>query len=119
MGADLVHLEGCEVTIRGTVESIGVGHGTPNSPPNHCNGNGHPAGSTGCIEVWGQNVVIDGGTLNTNKFGQCGGREWIEVFAEQNVTIRGGSASRPTGQPPAARTRRRPGSSPSWPRTAT
>ena len=94
------------MTIRGTVESIGEGHATPNSPANHCNGNGHPADSTGCIEVWGQNVVIDGGTLSANKDvnTQCNGREWIEVFAEQNVTIRGGSSFALQASHPCANT---------------
>jgi hypothetical protein len=35
-GADLVHLEGCTVTVYGKVESTGPGHAVPNSPTNHC-----------------------------------------------------------------------------------
>src|SRR5262249_974795 len=36
-GADLVHLEGCTVTIFGIVESTASGHVNPDNPPNHCN----------------------------------------------------------------------------------
>ena len=39
-GADLVHLEGCEVEINGLVQSIAPGnggHAIPANPPNHCN----------------------------------------------------------------------------------
>src|SRR5262244_711580 len=39
-GADLVHLEGCEVVVNGLVRSTVAGnggHALPNSPANHCN----------------------------------------------------------------------------------
>ena len=35
-GADLVHLEGCDVIIDGLVQSTGPGHVVPNNPANHC-----------------------------------------------------------------------------------
>ena len=80
-GADLVHLEGCDVFVRGLVESTGKGHtvaaspaGAPNLPNvqpfNSCDGfpdglpneivhTDKPGNATGCVEVWGKNITID------------------------------------------------------------
>ena len=101
-GADLVHLEGCEVTINGLVQSIAVGnggHALPNNPANHCNLDTvtHPAVNkyTACVEVWANNITInsilpnkgqvnaDGVTDNTTN----DTRAWIDLFAKQNITI--------------------------------
>lgn len=82
-GADLVHLEGCVVTILGIVRSFGSGHAIPNSPTNHCyyqvagfpsppqfpvnpaddpqdpRLDKHP-NSTACVEIWsGTTITID------------------------------------------------------------
>ena len=71
-GADLVHLESCDVIVRGLVESTGKGHVA--DAPNSCDlvNDGlpgevlrdHPADSTGCIEVWGNLITIDSFTVN-------------------------------------------------------
>ena len=67
-GADLIHLESCDVLIRGLVESTGKGHtaDAANSCDNVDDGlpgevfrAGKPAYTTGCIEVWGKLVTID------------------------------------------------------------
>src|SRR4029077_493448 len=66
-GADLVHLEGCDVNIDGLVQSTGPGHVMPGNPPNHCNLNHPPTNptatlptgtDTGCIEVWAEELTI-------------------------------------------------------------
>src|SRR5215831_17587000 len=61
-GADLVHLQACDVIIFGLVQSTGPGHG-PLPPANLCNDPnrpGKPANSTGCVEIWsGTTVLID------------------------------------------------------------
>ena len=59
-GADLVHLEGCDVVIDGLVQSTGSGHSVPINPANHCATgvhSGKPANSTACIEIIGQNKI--------------------------------------------------------------
>ena len=93
-GGDLVHLEGCDVTITGTVRSGGAGHAVPSNPPNHCDGTfrpGKPANSTGCIEVWAHGNLLITGVLNADT-GSAGGNEgisWIDLFAKTNITING------------------------------
>src|SRR5262245_24937227 len=72
-GADLVHIEGCVVTIDGKVESTGSGHAVPFNPANSCSDKatnsprrnpitrpGKPQNSTGCVEIWsGTTILID------------------------------------------------------------
>jgi parallel beta-helix repeat protein len=95
-GADLVHLEGCEVTVRGLAESTGKGHtvdadpaAVNKAPFNSCDGyadndipganppfpgyvqnevvhSDKPARATGCIEVWGKVITIDSGKKDPN-----------------------------------------------------
>ena len=98
-GADLVHLEGCDVFINGIVRSIGVGHGEPDSPPNHCNNDtvAHPPGDasfyTACVEIWANNITIDSTNGNNGEVYadniQAPGRAWIDLFANNNVNIIG------------------------------
>jgi len=96
-GADLVHIEGCDVTIEGKVQSTGPGHQptVANSckPPDRP---GKPTSSSGCIEVWGRDIIVDAtganpGELNAD-VGQSGGssgRGWIDLFAFHDVSILG------------------------------
>ena len=101
-GADLVHLEGCEVTINGLVQSIALGnggHALPNNPPNHCNLDTltHPATNkyTACVEVWANNITINSILPNKGEVKADGvtdnsandTRAWIDLFAKQNITI--------------------------------
>lgn len=97
-GADLVHLEGgCDVVIVGLVQSTSSGgHVTPNSPPNHCDGNfrpGKPANSIACIElVSGRNLTVG------PPFGQVNadskqGQSWIDVFVRGDILIDGDFAA--------------------------
>jgi hypothetical protein len=96
-GADLVHLSGCKVLIEGILESSGEGHGTPNSPPNHCNSTfrpGKPSNSTGCIEVWGGEIAITNtaelrSDINLPGNGGTEGESWIDLFALGNISITG------------------------------
>lgn len=102
-GADLVHLEGCVVTIFGLVESTGAGHAIPNNPPNHCDNNAgagggdrpdKPANSTACVEIWsGTTVTIDSnpphkGEVNANITGPTG-TSWIDIYANGTINIIG------------------------------
>src|SRR5215475_3459654 len=111
-GADLVHLEGCDVTIYGIVQSIAVlagGHAFPVNPPNHCNLDTtahptfgpqsppatHPGRYTTCVEIWGNMITIDStGTHNgqvlangvrTDTSGPM--RSWIDLFAKSDINI--------------------------------
>ena len=96
-GADLVHLEGCDVFIDGLVQSTGPGHSVPNNPANHCASGVHsakPATSTACIEIIGQNITISNTgevNANVNSTGAGGpqGTSWIDLFAYDNITING------------------------------
>ena len=74
-GADLVHLEACDVSIRGLVESTGKAHRRAGTAPNSCDnvddglparccGPDKPANATACIEVWANNITID--SIGTN-----------------------------------------------------
>jgi hypothetical protein len=106
-GADLVHLEGCEVTILGLVESTGNGHGPPNNPANHCVLPGKSPSSTACVQIWsGGTVLIDSTPAADSMAGNAGeinadigfaggsnGRSWIEIFAAGGVTIRDGTGN--------------------------
>ena len=96
-GADLVHLEGDDVTIYGLVESTGHGHSIPNSPANHLgppNRPDKPANSTAGVEVWASHdLLIDAkdhnGQVNadTSQAGGTAGIAWIDLFAKNNITI--------------------------------
>ena len=113
-GADLVHLEGCVVTINGRVESTAPGHATPNSPANSCSDAptnsprrnpvtrpGKPQNSTGCVEIWsGSTVFID--STGTHKgevdadigfAGGSQGRGWIDILANLTIEIRDGAGN--------------------------
>jgi parallel beta-helix repeat protein len=107
-GADLVHLEGCKVSILGIVESFGKGHDKPENPANSCSDvtsnsprrnpvtrPGKPQNSTGCVEIWsGTTLIIDStdshhGEVNAD-IGFSGGpdgRGWIDLLANGNITI--------------------------------
>jgi hypothetical protein len=105
-GADLVHLQACNVIIDGLVQSTGPGHAIPTNPPNHCDNNAgaggglrpdKPANSTACVEVWaGDSLTISSvlphtGEVNAD-IGFSGGTErhsWIDLFARGNVQIVG------------------------------
>ena len=87
-GADLIHLEGCHVFIYGLVESTGVGHALPNSPPNHLNDHpNHPAQSTAGVEVWADELLlIDStgthhGQVSADLSSGEDNRSWIDLFA--------------------------------------
>ena len=95
-GADLVHLEGCDVEINGLVQSIAAGHVLP-AAGNRCNDDpiAHPPGLatafTACVEIWGHNVTINGilpnkGEVNANAI-RAPFRAWIDVIAQQDITI--------------------------------
>ena len=108
-GADLVHLEGCVVTIFGVVESRGAGHAVPQNPANSCSDGptnsprrnpvtrpGKPHNSTGCVEIWsGTTVLIDNtgthrGEVNAD-IGTAGGTQgvgWIDILAGGDIEIR-------------------------------
>jgi hypothetical protein len=104
-GADLVHLEACNVVILGLVQSTGPGHtdlGTVGS--NACNDANHvaPAGASfrACVEIWsGNTVLIDASGVNNGQVnadtafsGGTSGRAWIDVYANGNITITGNLA---------------------------
>ncbi|MEX0642812.1 MAG: hypothetical protein WD468_08940 [Pirellulales bacterium] len=96
-GADLVHLEACEIFIYGLVESTGHGHAVPNNPPNHLNGTNRPdkdPNSTAGVEIWaGSTLVIDSlnhnGQVNADLTIGAMGRSWIDLFAVGAITIIG------------------------------
>jgi uncharacterized repeat protein (TIGR01451 family) len=101
-GADLVHLEACDVVIYGRVESTGSGHAVPNSPKNHLNNTyrpDKPTSSTAGVEVWAGTILIDRtgthkGEINADLC--CGGgtqgTSWIDLFASGDITIIGASS---------------------------
>src|SRR5215471_849931 len=96
-GADLVHLEGCEVVIDGLVQSIALvagGHSLPVNPPNHCNNDqiAHPSPPpyTACVEIFGKTVTINSILPNKGEVSADGVRQnraWIDVVASDSVTI--------------------------------
>jgi hypothetical protein len=121
-GADLVHVEGCEVHIgpNGLVESTGSAHQptTPNSCDNIDDDDDSPGGapadefnqpgevfrdqlatSSTCVEIWARHITIDeGGEVNAN-FALDGGIEghgWIDIFSQQDIVINGPAAGNAT-----------------------
>jgi hypothetical protein len=117
-GADLVHLEGCSVSIFGLVESTGAGHAIPDSPANSCSDKtaftgtrrnpavrtGKPQNSTGCVEIWaGTAVVISsadghGGEVSADigTSGGTNGRGWIDILARGSINIADGFGNDPS-----------------------
>jgi uncharacterized repeat protein (TIGR01451 family) len=99
-GADLVHLEGCHVTIYGLVESTGAGHALPTNPSNHLNTHAnHPAGSTAGVEIWADELLlIDStgthkGQVNADLTAGASRRSWIDLFARGDIQIVGQAAA--------------------------
>ncbi len=113
-GADLVHLEGCVVTVFGLVESTGTGHQIPNTPANSCSDAptvgprrnpvtrpGKPQKSTACVEIWsGTTLLIDStgshkGEVNADVgfTGGPEGRGWIDLFANLDININDGAGN--------------------------
>jgi len=121
-GADLVHLEGCVVSIFGRVESTGSGHAIPQKPANSCSDGptsaprrnpvtrphlsvpgepGKPLNSTGCVEIWaGTTLTIDAtgthkGEVNADigTVGGTGGIGWIEILANGKISIIDGAGN--------------------------
>jgi hypothetical protein len=98
-GADLVHLEGCDVVINGLVESTGPGHAVPNHPNNHLNNSyrpDKPSNSTAGVEVWAaHSLTIDAfehnGQINADiaMSGGTTGIAWIDLFSNGKITIIG------------------------------
>lgn len=99
-GADLVHLQSCNVTIDGLVQSTGPGFAIPNNPPNHCDSvtrPDKPSNSTACVEIWGgDSVTIDSTSTHAGQVnadigtsGGASGRSWIDVFSRGSITILG------------------------------
>ena len=99
-GADLVHLEGCDVFVYGVVRSYspGAGHAIPTNG-NRCNDDtiAHPPsgadGFTGCVEIWGKNITIDNTGTHNGEVHTDGIRNpmrgWVDVIAESLVEIKG------------------------------
>src|SRR5262249_51377761 len=71
-GADLVHIEGCEVhvTSTGIVKSQGPAH---TGASGKCADNGHAADSSVCDEIWARHVIIDSGGEVFADFALSGG----------------------------------------------
>ncbi|MDP9212076.1 MAG: hypothetical protein M3N59_02255, partial [bacterium] len=114
-GADLVHLEGCDVFIYGLVQSTGPGHqpGNPNNnsvvardcfdadggDESNATRPDKPVNSTACVEIWaGGDLVIDStgvhkGEVNadTAQSGGIQGIGWIDLIARGDITINGDS----------------------------
>ena len=100
-GADLVHLSGCDVNVKGIVQSTSPGGGHEPGVANNCNLDPalHPQlnGATAyaaCIEIWGKNVTIDSTTLGSKDGANADGirapdRAWVDVFAANNISITG------------------------------
>jgi hypothetical protein len=95
-GADLVHVQGCTVSIGGLVQSTGVGHAVPfGACANHLsapNRPDKPSNSTGGVEVWGDRITISStGEVKADLC--CGGgttgTSWIDIIARKSVNIIG------------------------------
>ena len=89
-GADLVHLEGCEVHVDGgKVYSQAPGH---TGGSGKCPENGHNPVSTVCVEIWARHVIIDNGGQVWADFNMAGGTNgtgWVDIFAQQDIKIAG------------------------------
>jgi hypothetical protein len=103
-GADLVHLQACNVAIDGLVQSAGPGFAIPNSPANHCGSPTRPdkpSNSTACVEIWGgDSVTIDATPTHSGQVsadigssGGATGHGWIDVFARGSISLTGNSAA--------------------------
>lgn len=98
-GADLVHLEACQVVVHGLVESVNVeGGGHADGVDNACNTDllNHPYPGkanyfTGCVEIWSATtIVIDrtgGNNGEVSVDGVVANSSWIDLFARGNITI--------------------------------
>ncbi|MGE5827383.1 MAG: right-handed parallel beta-helix repeat-containing protein [Micromonosporaceae bacterium] len=96
-GADLVHLEGCTVTVNGLVQSIARGNGGHVVPAggNRCNADpvNHPPDGqdfTACVEIWANEITINSiapnkGEVSAN--GVTNNKAWIDLYAENSITI--------------------------------
>lgn len=100
-GADLVHLDACQVVVWGLVQSTGFGHSVPVNPitslvpPNRPD---KPSNSTAGVEVWGNTIVVNKnaphkGEINANLPAGAGSRAWIDILAGSHISILGA----PTG----------------------
>ena len=98
-GADLVHLEGCDVVIQGLVQSVapGKGHVAPTTRPNHCNldpsrsprsprfPSTKGASRSGAIR---SRSTAPARTRARSTLGmRSPGRAWIDIFARGDITI--------------------------------
>lgn len=105
-GADLVHVEGCTVTINGIVQSIANNAGHTTNTVNACNSDplAHPTDwlpiatdhiYTACVEVWsGTTITIENNGAGKNGLVSADGvrhpnRGWVDVFANGDIKIIG------------------------------
>ncbi len=99
-GADLVHLEGCCVKIRGLVESTSLANGdvSGNACSDPLNVAGRPAASGGCVEVFaGDIIVVDRtgtykGQINvdntaTSLNANLPRRGWVDLFSQNRIIV--------------------------------
>jgi hypothetical protein len=100
-GADLVHLQGCDITISGLVESFGSAHQP--AAPNNCDSVNDglpgevirpdkPANSSACVEIWARNLTITPSAEISADTGLSGGSDgigWIDLFASNNINLNG------------------------------
>jgi hypothetical protein len=91
-GANLVHLEGCDVFIKGLVESTAVGHAI--AAGNLCNNSGHPEDGSysTCVEIWaGGTLTIDSvngsGEVSADHFGNSNLAGWVDLYAREDIQI--------------------------------
>ncbi len=92
-GADLVKLQGCDVSISGLVESTGVGHALDTDTL--CDDNGKPVDATTCVEILAGGTLSITGEVNADDGGNGGdnqGLNWIDIFAALGITITGDAA---------------------------
>jgi hypothetical protein len=107
-GADLVHLEGCEITIDGLVQSTGPGHRTVGTGDKLCQaaprGAAHVQDNrpgftnwTACVEIWAGTVIRirESGEVHADvgQAGGVGGGGWIDLFSNGLIEILGDTAS--------------------------
>jgi hypothetical protein len=95
-GADLVHLEGCEVHVDGgQVYSQAHAH---TGASGQCAQNGHNAVSAVCVEIWARHVTIDNGGqvwADFNDSGGINGTGWVDIYAQQDINIAGPAIGSP------------------------